>query len=316
MRQSIFTAVLCVFTLAAVAMAEDQLTLTSGEIIRGTIVNKADGVVTLKHPIMGQVTIPMEKIKAMAVVEPAAPVPAAEPAKPAEPAAPVPPPPPAPKPTDWKFHIEAGFSGSEGNTQDANVYLRAAGKREIEKVERTNIFARYFLSSKNGDRNENKATAGVTQDWFIDQSPWFVFADGTADYDEFQSWEYRVSGHGGAGYQFIKNEKFDLSGRVGMGAIKEFNSPDESVRPEALAGIDFLWNLTKAQSITFSNYVYPDLGEVGEFRNVTEAAWQIKIDQNDGLSLKLGLLNEYESNAPAGTKKNDLKYFGALVYDF
>jgi len=101
-----------------------------------------------------------------------------------------------------------------------------------------------------------------------------------------------------------------------MGAIKEFNSPDEDVRPEALAGVDFSWQINERQSLNFSNYVYPDLGETGEFRNVTAVDWTIKIDQADGLSLKFGINNEYESNAPSDAEKNDLKYFGALVFDF
>lgn len=303
---------LFVVALAAGVSAADVVTLKTGEALHGAVVNQADGVVTFQHPVLGELKINADQVASVMTAEQIAD--AAE-AKAREEAA-------AKLKAEkagffpgWQSQLEAGFSGAEGNSEQMNIYLRFATKHETDD-DRTKIHARYFLSSQDGDRNQNEAQIGITKDWFLNGSPWFIFADGAGDYDEFENWEYRASGHGGLGYQIVKNEKFDWSARGGVGAIKEFNSDDESVRPEALAGTDLSWKINDRQTLNFSNYIYPDLGEIGEFRNVTTADWAIKIDNVDNLSLKFGLANEYESNAPSDTKKNDLKYFGALVWGF
>ncbi|QNN22120.1 DUF481 domain-containing protein [Planctomycetales bacterium ZRK34] len=308
--------VLAIALTASVAHADDVVTLKTGEALHGTVVNQADGVVTFKHPVLGQLKIKSDQVATVMTAEQiAAKEAAAAQAKAQEEAA-------AKLKAEkagffpgWDSQLEAGFSGAEGNTEELNLYLRFATKHETDDT-RTKIHARYFLSTQNGDRNESEAQAGITKDWFINDSPWFIFADATGDYDEFESWEYRAAGHVGLGYQLVRNEKFDWSVRGGIGAIKEFNSPNDDVRPEALAGTDLSWKINDRQTLNFSNYIYPDLDETGEFRNVTTADWAIKIDNVDNLSLKFGLANEYESNAPSDTDKNDLKYFGALVWGF
>jgi hypothetical protein len=58
------------------------------------------------------------------------------------------------------------------------------------------------------------------------------------------------------------------------------------------------------------------LDEPGEFRSVSTAEWVIALGKADGLSFKLGLENEYESDVGRDTESNDLSYYGALVFDF
>jgi putative salt-induced outer membrane protein YdiY len=303
---------LLLVALGAPVFAEDVVTLKTGEALHGSVVDQADGIVTLQHPVLGQLKINADQIAAVMTAEQSA---AAAEAKAQEEAAARLKAEKAGFLPGWESSLEAGFSGAEGNSEQLNLYLRFTTKHETDD-DRTKIHARYFLSSQDGDRNQNEAQIGIVKDWFLNGSPWFIFADGTGDYDEFENWEYRVSSHGGLGYQLVKNEKFDWSVRGGFGAIKEFNSDDESVRPEGLIGTDLSWKINARQTLNFSNYIYPDLGEIGEFRNVTTADWAIKIDDVDNLSLKFGLANEYESAAPADAEKNDLKYFGALVWGF
>ena len=76
------------------------------------------------------------------------------------------------------------------------------------------------------------------------------------------------------------------------------------------------YKITKNQTLTGYTHFYPDLGDGGTFRNESAVHWKMTLDPTKGMSLKLGLENEYESQVGPGTKHNDIKYYGALVHDF
>jgi hypothetical protein len=68
--------------------------------------------------------------------------------------------------------------------------------------------------------------------------------------------------------------------------------------------------------VTAYTTFYPSLSDGGEFRNLTGVDWSLRIADALGLSLNLGVQNEYESDVAPGIEKNDLLYRAALMYDF
>ena len=50
--------------------------------------------------------------------------------------------------------------------------------------------------------------------------------------------------------------------------------------------------------------------------SVNGADWKIRLDDAEGLSFKLGLEHEYETDVEDGDERNDLYYYGAVVLDF
>ena len=59
---------------------------------------------------------------------------------------------------------------------------------------------------------------------------------------------------------------------------------------------------------------FPDFSDLPEFRLLANANYIVGITQLDGLSLKFGAKNEYDSNQPGDN--NNLKYYANIVYDF
>ena len=106
-----------------------------------------------------------------------------------------------------------------------------------------------------------------------------------------------------------------MIGRAGLGGSYEFGSVNELV-PEALLGLEWVYTINERQTLSSYVTVYPSLDDFGESRTVAGAAWTIAIDEADGISLKLGIDNEYESRTEGSSKNNDVKYYGALVFDF
>ena len=103
-----------------------------------------------------------------------------------------------PAASPWKSKINAGGSASFGNTDKQDAFAIFTTQRERDD-QRTSVRAGYFYGATDGDRSDNKFEASLRNDWLFNGSPWSVFAQAEYKYDEFQSWEHRVTGFVGVG---------------------------------------------------------------------------------------------------------------------
>lgn len=308
----------------------DEFKLKTGETIRAEVVSRDDQNIVLNHPVFGRITLPVAQlapveattaagpvsgapVAAPAVVVPAGSV-AAAPANPAAPALPE-----EPKKIgfmdNWDAKFEVGASGSTGNSDAMDLRVGLLATKETDE-HRWKFDTAYTKATRNGEETRDEFTVGVIKDWKIPGSQWFWWADGRYDYDRFKSWDHRASGHTGPGYEFIKSDKLTLLGRLGLGAAKEWGSDQDDVALEAFANLDGKWKITKDQTLAASTTIFPSLTDVGEFRARNTLDWIVKLSYQDGLSLKLGLIHEYESETDPGRDKNDLKYLASLLFDF
>jgi putative salt-induced outer membrane protein YdiY len=216
---------------------------------------------------------------------------------------------------EWQSSFKLGLSSSFGNTDTQNLNAGIESFRESD-ADKTTLDAYYYYGAADGDRDTNKFTAGVRQDWFVPDSRWLYFAQGRYDYDEFQSWEHRLGAHGGVGYRLIEKDDLTLTLRGGAGVIKEFGSDDEDLRPEGLLGADLAWQISQRQTFTAATTIYPDLSEGGEFRAVSSAEWSAMVDEESSMSVFARLEHEYQSKVDPGFEKNDFRIIAGLQFDF
>jgi putative salt-induced outer membrane protein YdiY len=286
---------------ASASALADEVRLNSGDLLIGTIVEqRADGVV-LSHSLLGALTIPAGEIAAVtpAAAEPT-PVPVEEP--------------PVATPR-WDSRFEAGFSASDGNSETVDARVGVESVRETEKY-RLKLDSSYFVGTTSGDRTRNEFTAGALSDFFIPDEDWFYFLSGRYSNNQFRAYENLLEGNAGLGYQLAKTEAFEANARAGLGVAYEFGGDAEGLRPEGLAGAEMAWNLTKAQTVTAGAVLYQYLSEWGRYRVVSKGDWRVKIDRADGVSLKLGYENKYESWTKDDSEHNDFLSYGALVVEF
>ncbi len=300
-------------SITASALTADTVELVQGDLLHGTVIEQSEQAVVIDHPVMGQISLPVDQVKAVLIT--------AEDAdavlKSSEADAP---------PTDdahaipqtllpgWDKHFELGFNGSDGNSQTFNLNA-AFGATKADDFNRDQLSATYFRNNDDGNRTRNEFTAEAVHDWLMPDSPWFKFASAKLEYDEFQDWETRASGFVGVGKQLVDTDKHNLIGRAGLGASYEFGTINELV-PEALFGLEWIYHINDRQTLESYVTVFPDLDEFGESRTQAGTAWTLAIDETDGISLKFGVDNEYESKTGGTAKHNDVKYYGALVFDF
>lgn len=305
------------------------VTLDTGETLRGVLLADDGQWVRLRHPILGDVAIPAARIAArtahadapagappVAVAAPvaAAPAPAASAPSTAA-AAPAAPPPPDSFLRGWTTTVEAGVNGSDGNTQTLNLRAGLAAERLTERMEsRASLL--YVYSTDSGEVSTNRSEADARHDLNFIPTPWGAFLQGKAEYDEFQDWDWRFSLFGGPTYAFIKNDRTTLKARAGAGFSYELGGADEEINPEALAGLEFTHKLDDRQSVFANAEFLPSLSNVPQYRVTAKAGYQIVVDPELKLMLKLGLSDRYDSDPGPERRRNDLEYFATVGFTF
>ena len=295
----------------------DVIELTNGDVLNAVITQKNDDSVTIEHPSLGSLTISNSRISAIKVSPPDQ---TQEESTENLTAAPD-----SEKGIvvtdsglfgtgflkDWNRNASLGLNGASGPSNNAG--FRGEFKADYEDDEKRWKYNMYYIfASDNHETSENRFTANLLRDWFIKDSNWFYFVNGGYDWDQFKDWEHRLRLGSGPGYQYIKTETVELASRQGLNLnYSIFPDGNNELILEALLGIDWVWQISEKQSIAFHNTAYPALTDLGEYRNVTDFEWKHNLDYYDGLAVKIGFHNEYDSTE---TNKNDLKYFGSLVW--
>lgn len=223
-------------------------------------------------------------------------------------------PPPPPPPPEWCGSVELGVSGAEGNSQLFKVRAASLLKQETkENIFKTDLL--YAFANANDERTENRLFITSRYEWLLGESPWSIFVRGELEYDEFKNYDLRLGLHAGFGYTFYKDDATLFKGRIGAGASREIGGTENRLMPEGLIGGDFERKFTERQKFVANVDIFPDLGEIGEFRAELRACYEILIDPEWNLTFKIGAVDRYDST-PEGKKRNDVEYFGLLVWKF
>lgn len=207
-------------------------------------------------------------------------------------------------PPCWDVGFQFGLNNATGNTEASSMQVGANAKRKTEEMVFT-LKMQYSQGQNNGVENENQAFLMSRNEWTLGESPWNVFITGTLEYDQFRAFDLRLSSHAGLGYLFFDTERLEVAGRLGSGVSREYGGPDDEYVPEASLGGDFEWCITKAQKLSTNADYYPDWSDFTDYRINCEAGWEIALDGPMDISLKLSIIDRYDST-PNGRKHNDL----------
>ena len=279
--------------LAAAAGAETY-ELKNGDKISGEVVSLDDERIVLEHSVFGQVEIPLTEVA---------------PAK-------------GPRPglfgtpllAGWTRTFMLGVNGERGESETADV-LAALDLDYKDDSLRWKVDGRYTFSSAETETTKHNALFEVTRARSFEDSRWFWLANGRWDWDEFRSWDHRLTLIAGLGYELVQHENFTLRLAAGPAITREFGGTDSWLY-EAMVGAEAEWKLAENHTIEVSNRFFQAVNEDSPYRNLTDAKWKWQLSDDPGLSLNLGIENEYESDPVPGVEPNDLKYFTSLGIDF
>lgn len=286
------------------------------------------------HPVLGELRVPRSSVKSIDV--PAAITPASTPPtevdsartppdaapQPDTPANPRPAPAPAvadtpslPEPEPWKWSLSSGLTGSEGNTEQSAFRIDFRGERRTDRVE-TDLTANYRYAEDDGEASANRAELTGTRNWLFPPSRWGAFSRGRLEYDQFQEWRWRASAFAGPSYTWLKAPPTLVRTRAGLGGSYEWGGQNNGFEPEGLIGLDLEHEINDRQKVTARIDYLPSLDSFPAYRIDSEAAWEIKIDPEYNLFLKIGIADRYDSTPGDDRRRNDLEYFLNLGVEF
>jgi len=307
--------------------ARVRVVFPSGDIVTGQVLSRTEQSVTIRHPVLGEMTISLTDAASITTIAPA-PEETPDAPPPPAPEAQVPPPAPENEPAPeeaepvaeepeypWEIRFELGTTGSTGNTERADFMTSFAAERETNRVY-TQFSSDYRLASEDGDTTENRLYSRARNEWKIPDTKWSYFAQLDVDADEFKDYDVRVAAIGGVSYRFLDDERERLVGRVGLGGAREFGSENDEIVPEALFGADYRLKINSRVTFNALAEYFPDLEDPQEFRARGEAALEVALNEDNTWRLRLFIEDRYESEVEGDTEKNDFFYGASLVLVF
>jgi len=213
----------------------------------------------------------------------------------------------------WEKGIELGINGSEGNAQAFSLLSAGRLRRETDRsIWGVDIV--YAKTQANDILTQHYAFLNSRFDYKLGDSRWTLWSITRLEYDEFKAFDLRLAINGGIGYDIIQNDRRKLTGRFGAGASREFGSLNEEWVPEAVFGMDYLHKISDRQRLAITVDYYPAWEDFADYRLVTQASWELLLDEATNLSLKVGLLDRYDSTPGIGLQENDVDYFITLLW--
>jgi hypothetical protein len=214
----------------------------------------------------------------------------------------------------WKGSIEGGLNGSNGNSDNLSFRLGLGASRETSAMKTTAALT-YTYATSDGEKTKSRGVFDLRNDWNLGERTIF-FATGKLEYDEFQDWDWRLSAFTGPGYYFVKSDRTKLLGRVGVGVTKEVGGSTNELIPEGLIGADLEHKITERQKCFVTVEYIPSISEAWDYRVNAKAGWEVLVDPEVNMTLKIGIDDRYDHNPGPGFKKNDIEYFILLAWNF
>jgi len=222
--------------------------------------------------------------------------------------------PPDPKKL-WDGNFDLGLDGSEGNSDTLNLHCGFHANRKAE----SDIFALsldYVRQTAESVATTDRLFSEARFEGLIHDSRWSWYVHETFEYDELAPVNDRDTSDAGLGYRLIKNDTTLLVTRFGGGFSNEFNGPENGETfPELVLSVQFEHQISKRQKIVGLVEYSPDVANFERYRLRTQAAWEVQLDEEKNLCLRLGALDLYNS-VPDGSEPNDLDYALMVMWKF
>lgn len=275
-----------------------EIYLKNGDKISGRIITDESDKVVVNSESLGELSVKREVISRIVTREDK---------KAAEPA--------AETPGLWKKDVASGYSRSDGNTKksSANIDINVTRKTEKDEV---NLKGKVFYSSSDGKMDAQKWYTMARYGFNIWDKKWFSFYKLETDHDRFANISYRIIPSLGLGYWFSDTPDWKAMTEVGVGMMHtDYSDTTKTANEAVMVPRAFFDKRLFGESHLIEDItLYPSLKNAGDYRLHSETTLSNPI--NKQLSLKLSLVEDYNSEPPAGKKKSDSQILSSLNYSF
>ncbi len=215
-------------------------------------------------------------------------------------------------PTAWKSSAALSLTATAGNTEQLMVAGNLLTAKKWEKNE-LGFGANFTYGEDQGDKNA-ESVGGFGQYNRLFSDKFYVYGRVDALHDAIADIEYRVSLSPGAGYYFLKNDRFTLSGEFGPGYVFEKLGSDTRDYLTLRFGERFTWKISDRARLWQSADYNPRTENFGDY--VLNAEVGVESDISKHVALQAYVQDSYRSEPAAGRESNDLKVMAGIKYKF
>jgi len=217
----------------------------------------------------------------------------------------------------WTGFLDLGFAATRGNADTETLTLSANATRATTRDKIAVYYTSLFSSSDFSGTNRTTANSkrgGVAYNLNVHKK---LFAFGSVDLesDQFQSLDLRFVPAGGVGYHAIATMPTKLDFRVGAAANREFFSTGlNRTSAELLLGEDLTHKFTSTTTVEQRFVFFPNLSDAGSYRANFDVTAVTAIRK--WFSWQFTVSDRYLSNPVPGRKKNDVLFSTGLRVTF
>ncbi|MFC1765046.1 DUF481 domain-containing protein [Planctomycetota bacterium] len=289
-------ALLTLLSIVGLTFAADEVVLKNSDVLQGKIRRQTSYEVVIDHNNLGRLYIPMAEVGEVRwSVDPNTPAGFFKRAR----------------QNGWSFTFDLSLDSSTGNTDEQSIRTALGLGRERKRTS-FKLNSTYYFKQKNSKTTDNKNATAYEHRFFKENSKVYYFGTGLYDYDDFKSWQQRLSGYGGGGFSWVKTKKVNFETGAGLGARKEWGSINDQVKFEGIGSIGFTWNISERQTVESRFFYAPVLTDFEDYRTRGSLDWRYVLSQEIHVSLLIGLLHEYQSVVNPQDKKEDVRVYMGL----
>jgi putative salt-induced outer membrane protein len=217
----------------------------------------------------------------------------------------------------WQGGANVGFALTRGNSQTKNLALAFIADRKT-RHDHLGLYANSVYATEDApgavpSTTANSVQAGARFDRDLDDKL-FAFVNGDFQTDALQGLNLRSVFGGGLGFHLIKQERTTLDLLGGANYTRENYTTLNRNLVALTLGEELSTKLGKATALTEKLYFFPDLNEAGEYRGTFNFGTVTKINKWLGWQNAFGDI--YVTNPPAGKKQNDIVLTTGLNVSF
>jgi putative salt-induced outer membrane protein YdiY len=218
----------------------------------------------------------------------------------------------------WVGNLDLGFAASRGNANTQTLTLSTNAQRATTRdkiaVYYTSIFSSSDFAGGTTQTTANSKRGGVGYNLNLNKRA-FVFGSVDLESDQFQSLDLRFTPAGGLGYHAIASMPTQFDLRVGAAANREFFSTGlNRTSAELLVGDDFLHRFSASTHIEQKLNFFTNLSDTGAYRVNFDLSAVTVIRK--WFSWQFTVSDRYLSNPVPGRKKNDAIFSTGLRVSF
>jgi putative salt-induced outer membrane protein YdiY len=223
----------------------------------------------------------------------------------------------------WKSTLALGANFTDGNTESSLYNADLSAERTGDPNEfRTG--AMFAYGEKDDDKTEERAKAFAQYNRLVSERT-FGYVNGEAAYDDIANVDYRLIVGPGMGRYFLKSDARTLSAEAGASYIREqikdvITNADGTTASDTATDDRFVLRVAEryetslgdASRLWQSAEYLPEFEDFGNYLLNTEIGIDVPI--NSKFDLRVSALDQYNSEPPEGSEKNDITVKAALVW--